>query len=144
MSTRDLYARKDDTGNVLVGKLVILVLRGPKQPVGKSSTGSDCNRREQDLSSNIADRVDVFDICVLVLVRNDVACLFGNFDIDVLEPQLFSVGVTTDSPQQDVNLYGLLGGVGVHQEAIGGLLDLFDIGLLVNIYSRLFCIGQNR
>jgi hypothetical protein len=139
----DLHLREDDTGNVLVRELVVLVLRRPEQSVRQSSTSGNGDRRQQNLAGNVSNGVNVFNVGVLVFIGDNVSSLFRDLDVDVFEAKLFSVGVTADGPQQNIDLDGLIGGIGVHQQTVGGLFDFLDVGVLVDVDSRFLYLQTN-
>ena len=129
---------KDDAGHVFIAQLVVLEFLGTEQSVAQPSTGGDGHGGEEDLAGNVPDDVDALDVAVLVLVSDDISLLVELDVVEVLQPELFRIGVPTDGPEQDVDLDGFVGRVGVDFQPGAGLFHTLDVGLLVNVDARLF------
>lgn len=136
--------REDDGRDVLVREVVVLVLGTAKETVTQATASSDGDGGEEGLALDVTNGVDAVDVGVLVLVDNDVALLV-NVDTDLVEANAGNVRVTANSPDKDVDLEGLVRRVDVDEErARGRLLDLLDVGLLVDVKTLLLGPGNER
>ena len=75
--------------------------RAAEETVGEEAAGGDGHGGEFDVAADVAERVDVGDVGVLVLVGYYVA-FFALFDACVLEGEVFDFGGAADGPEEAV------------------------------------------
>lgn len=138
------HSREDDTGDVVIRQLVILVLVTTKESVGKTSPGSDRDRGQQSFSADISNGVDTGNVGVLIVIGKDVS-LFIMFETEFDGAKFLGIGMSTDSPEKDVYFerFGLRI-KGQSQSARFRLFDRFHIGLFVHVEPGLFCVSASK
>lgn len=118
--------------HVLVIQLQVLVLRSSKQPRTQPPSSSQRNRSQKLLYSDVSDGEDVLDVGLLPLVEQNVSVLLS-LDSSSLEVHLGGHGVSSNSPENSVDLEsGIV--VEVKGESSGrGLGDFEDVGFAVDV-----------
>ena len=71
----DFRVSKDDGWDEIVVELGGVELRAAEETVRELAAGGDGDGGQLDLTTHVAERVDILDVCVLVIVRNDLASL---------------------------------------------------------------------
>lgn len=132
------HSREDNTRHVLIRQLIILILLPSIQPVRQPPPRRDRHRRQQHLPRHIPNNINILDITLLILIRDDIPLLVHLDIFKVFESELFGVGVTTDGPEEDVDFEGFAV-VRVEEETGRGLFDFFYVGRLVDVDAGFLC-----
>ena len=99
----DFWVGEDDAGDVGVVELAGGELGGPEESVGEAAAGGDGDGGELDFPADVAERVDVFHVGVLVVVGDDLAALIL-FDACGDEAEVFDFRGAADGPEKAVQV----------------------------------------
>ena len=132
----DLGVREDDARDVLVDEVGIVLTS--EQAVRQTAAGGDSNGSKLVATvANVADGIDVLEGGVLEVVGDNVV-LVVELDAEVLDVEVFDLGVTTSREKDGFNLNGalllglvLLVGDALH--TVANVLHLGDRGSLVQV-----------
>ena len=119
---------EDNGGNVAVVQFGVFVVGPTEEAVGELAACGDGDGGEFDFAADVAEGVYAVDVCVLVVVGDDLATL-GLFDAGFVEAEIFDFRVAADGPEKDVEVEGAVFGGGVGVVQFQALFCLFDFGL---------------
>lgn len=81
----------------------VLVIWTAEEPVGEQQTCCYGHGCEFNLSTYVAERVDVLDVGVLVLVCYDLTALIL-LDACFIKAEIFDFGSATDGPEETIEI----------------------------------------
>lgn len=136
----DFGVGENNRGDVVVVKLEGGEFRSSKQTMGQTTTSSDGDGRQFNLTSDITEGEDIVDAGVLVFVGDDVT-LVVDLDAGLFQTNATSGGCATNSPDEVVDIFecGLVAAAVLVSDgklAVGILLDLGGLALLVQVDAQ--------
>lgn len=126
----DFRVREDDRGDIAVVEFGVFVFRAAEEAVAELAAGGDGDGGQFNFAADVAEGVDVVDVCVLVVVDDDVALLVL-LHARFFQAEVFDFGGTADGPEEAVDVEGVAVRGGfvrvVHRHPF--VVLLFDFGL---------------